>query len=106
MGNEPANTEIIAEFPAIYKMLGFVFPAKTRETMYQPAVEELKELFALAIADAITRRQQRWLIIIFNCRALILFGQSVWACVGGRIRRVLEFLGLTTVAEIVQRFLH
>ena len=84
--NETGTTETGPEFPAIYTILGYFFVSKTREMIYQPSVEELKEDFARASVDATTPSLRRWLFIVFNSKAIILFLNSAWACIGGRVQ--------------------
>jgi hypothetical protein len=94
------------EFPRSWEIFGHLMTRTVRETVFEPTLAELMEEFQLAIPKARTRAGLRVLMVIFHLRISYMYAQTAWSCWGDRVRRILEFLGLAALAEIVQKFLH
>jgi hypothetical protein len=78
-------------FPKVWELFPFILGRSLRTEVYEPAHEELKEDYVLALRHT-GRRERRWLTFAFTCRTAHLVLLCIWVGLGGRVTRALGAL--------------
>jgi hypothetical protein len=91
--------------PEMFEPLSFLLPKMMRNRVYEPAVADLTAEFIEAYARAPSNAARTKLEVVFKCRSVLILAQSIWTCVGGRVRLLLNLLGLAKIAEFLNTLL-